>query len=81
MDTDRLAAARQLALWRSMSPADKAQLVASLSRAVEHLARAGIQHRHPGASDRERLLRLAILKLGLELARRAYPDVAALGTP
>lgn len=81
MDTSRTAVARQIAIWRAMDPSDKARLVASLSRAVEHMARAGIRQRHPQASDRERLLRFAILKLGPELARRAYPDAAEFPAP
>jgi hypothetical protein len=69
---------RQILAWREMSPSDKAALVAGLTNATIALARAGLRERHPGASDRELFLRLAILTLGRELAGRAYPDARAL---
>lgn len=77
-DTSPAASRRQVEMWRAMSPCDKATLVADLSLGVQQLALAGIRRRHPGVSDREAMLRLAIVKLGRELARQAYPDVAAL---
>lgn len=80
-DTSPEAAERQLAIWRTMPVRDKARLIASLSYAVDQMALAGIKQRHPEASRREQLLRLAILKLGLDLAQRVYPDVAALIKP
>jgi hypothetical protein len=36
---------------------------------------AGIRLRHPDASPREQFLRLALVTLGHDLARRAYPDL------
>jgi hypothetical protein len=42
------------------------------------MALAGIRQRHPQASARECVLRLARLKLGPELARRVYPDLGDL---
>ena len=64
-----------------MSYADKARVTSGLTRAVRALAFAGIRQRHPGASERECLLRYAILTLGTELACRAYPDARALVEP
>ena len=69
---------RQIRAWREMSPAAKGALVAGLTNATIVLARAGLRERHPGASDRELFLRLAILTLGPDLAGRAYPDARAL---
>jgi hypothetical protein len=58
--------------------AEKARLITAASQAADRLALAGIHARHPHASDRELFLRLAVLKLGLELAIKVYQDAAAL---
>ena len=52
--------------------------VTGLTNATFALARAGLRERHPGASDHELFLRLAILTLGSDLAGRAYPDARSL---
>jgi len=65
----------QIARWQNMSAAEKAAIVSGLSRAAHQLALAGIKHRHPHAGTREQFLRLAILNLGFDLARRAYPEI------
>lgn len=57
-----------------MSAADKAALVTGLTRAACAMAAAGVRQRHPEASPREHFLRLAVILLGADLARRAYPD-------
>lgn len=77
-DTSPAAEDVQLLLWRKMSTTQKAQLVTGLSQSVDAMARAGIRHRHPDASARECFLRLAVLKLGVDLAARAYPEMADL---
>ena len=64
--------------WRRMSPLYKVRTVDGLTRTAQALALAGIRHRHPGASERECFLRLAVLKLGGEATLRLYPDAAAL---
>lgn len=61
-----------------MTPAEKAAIVTGLTEAVYELARAGIRHRYPHASPREQFLRLAMVTLDPDLARRAYPDLAQL---
>jgi hypothetical protein len=61
-----------------MSPAEKAAVVSGLTQAAYDLALAGVRQRYPDTSPREQFLRLAILTLGLELALKAYPDIAAL---
>jgi len=68
----------QVERWRQMSDAEKAAVVSGLTRAVYDLARAGIRQRYPNASAREQFLRLAIVTLGPDLARAAYPDIATL---
>jgi hypothetical protein len=69
-DTDPAIEERQIAAWRAMTPADKLHIVGELIRASEALALAGIDTRHPGASDRERRLRLAALRVDRELMVR-----------
>jgi hypothetical protein len=72
---------RQIERWRQMSAAEKGALVTGLTQAVYDLARAGVRYRYPDASPREVFLRLAIVTLGADLARKAYPDIAALDPP
>ena len=64
--------------WRSMTGPEKARAVTGITLAVQELSLAGIRMRHPGASERECMLRLAALKLGRDLACKVYPDAAAL---
>jgi hypothetical protein len=68
----------QIERWRRMSPAEKAAIVSGLTRSVHELALAGIRQRYPDASPREQFLRLALLTLGPELARSAYPEIVTL---
>lgn len=68
----------QIERWRQMSPAQKAAMVTGLTQAVYDLARAGIRHRYPDASPRDQFLRLAIVTLGPNLARKVYPETATL---
>ena len=53
-------------------------LVTQLSQAADAMALAGIRIAYPSASVRERFLRLAIRRLGRELAARVYPEAAAI---
>ena len=59
-----------------MSAAEKAAIVTGLTQAAYALALAGVRRRHPGASPREQFLLLAIVTLGPDLARKAYPEIA-----
>jgi hypothetical protein len=77
-DTDAAVEARQIAVWRQMSPAEIAALVAGASRAVRALALAGLRARHHAASERELVARFAALTMGRDLARRAYPELDRL---
>lgn len=77
-DTSPEVLARQVERWRSMSYADKAEVVAALNRDVERMAEAGIRRRYPEATDREVFLRLAALRNGRDLTVAVYgwdPDV------
>jgi hypothetical protein len=77
-DTDAESEDRQIRQWRGMCAAEKLRAVAELNAAADTMALAGIRLRHPGASPREQFLRLASLKLGRELARQVYPEIAQL---
>lgn len=78
LDTSEEAERIQIERWRQMTPQEKAALVSAMSRAAARLAHAGIRHRYPDATPRERFLRYAILTLGRELASAAYPEIAEL---
>lgn len=69
----------QIERWRKMTPSQKAETVAMLSRGIRDLAVAGIRQRYPGATTREQFLRLAILTLGRDAAGAAYPEIDRLG--
>jgi hypothetical protein len=77
-DTSAAIEQRQIDAWRQMTAEQKAALVTGLTQAVFDLARAGIRDRYPDATPREAFLRLALVALGAELARKAYPDVITL---
>lgn len=70
---------RQIERWRSMSPEEKAAVVSGLTNAAHELALAGVRQRHPEATPRAQFLRLAIVTLGADLARKAYPEIDLLG--
>ena len=69
---------RQVDAWRRLSALERLQLVSDTTRAVVNLSLAGIRRRHPQASERESFLRLAAILLGVDTARRVYPDAAPL---
>ena len=77
-DTSPEIEARQIDAWRRMTSEEKAAIVRRLTKASIAMARAGVRHRYPDASPREQFLRLAIVRLGVDLARRAYPEIDAL---
>jgi hypothetical protein len=78
LDTSPDIERRQIERWRQMSTVEKAALISGLTDATFVLARAGVRHRYPDASQRELFLRLAVVTLGPDLAGRAYPDTLAL---
>jgi hypothetical protein len=67
---------RQVDSWRRLSPLERLQIVSETTRAVVNLSLAGIRRRHPQAPERECFLRLAAIMLGVDTARRIYPDAA-----
>ncbi len=69
---------RQVDAWRRLSPLERLRLVSDTTRAVMDLSLAGIRRRHPEAAERECFLRLAAILLGVDTARRLYPDAAQL---
>jgi hypothetical protein len=77
-DTSREAEALQVQLWRAMSSVELAGLIAGASRSARTLALAGLRSRYPAASETELIQRLAILTLGVELARKVYSDIDVL---
>ena len=77
-DTSPAAEAFQIQRWRELSIRDKATLVTTLSQAADAMALAGIRISYPSAPPRECFLRLAIRRLGFELAARVYPEIADL---
>jgi hypothetical protein len=68
----------QIAMWQRMTPGDKMRLVSGLCRRLHTLAAEAVRQRHPHASAREQFLRLAIVRLGYDLAVEAFPDAAGL---
>lgn len=54
-----------------MSAAEKAAIVSGLTQAAYALAFAGVRQRYPHADSREQLLRVAMITLGPDLARKA----------
>ena len=74
MDAER----RQISCWQAMTPAQKVELSSSLCRTTHALAAAGVRLRHPGAPAREQFLRLAIVRLGRDLAVCAFPEARGL---
>ena len=64
-----------------MSAAEKAAMVTALTRAAYTMTAAGVRHRYPDASPRAHFLRVAVIVLGPDLARLAYPDAEAVTAP
>jgi hypothetical protein len=77
-DSDRTILHMQREAVRRMTPEQRLRVVDELNASVETMAVAGIRVTHPAASDREIFLRLAIRKLGYDLARQVYPEIERL---
>lgn len=78
-DTSPKERARYFALLRALSLEQKAEIVASLNSAIRTLAETGIRERHPGISDEELRVRLAVRLYGREAGLRLFgriPDDA-----
>jgi len=68
----------QVEAWQRMSSAHKAALVSGLTQGAVDMTLAGIRQRFPTATPHEVRLRFALLTLGPDLARAAFPDVEHL---
>lgn len=62
----------QFALYNRMTVAERVRRVSELTLTANACALAGLRRRHPGATERELLLRLAVLRLGEETVANAY---------
>lgn len=71
-DTDPRAMLVWLDLLRKMPPGDKIASVLELSRLALRMVEMGVRLRHPQATDREVLLRVAATHLTRDLMIRAY---------
>ena len=71
-DTSPEQLARHAALIRAMTPKQRADALRAVDRGVRRLAMAGLRARHPGASDRELVIRHFAAVHGPELAARVY---------
>jgi hypothetical protein len=78
LDTASEVADRQIEAWRRMTPSEKLSLAVRMSQTVRDLALAGVRQRYPRAAQHEQFLRLAIVVLGIDLARKAYPGIDSL---
>jgi len=63
---------RQIAHWRTLSPAEKLRIADDLQRTADQLALGGLRLRHPNASDEELALKLVALKYGRQLCIEAF---------
>lgn len=68
----------QVEAWQTMSTVRKAALVSGLTQAAVDMTLAGIRQRYPSASPHEVRLHFAVITLGRDLARAAFPDVDRL---
>lgn len=73
-DTTHEAHARQIAVYRAMSPARRVAVAVAMSEEVSDIAAAGIRSRHPDYDGKHVAWALHRLRLGDELFREAWPD-------
>ncbi len=71
-DTDPAAFAVLVERWRSMSVAERVDLVDQVTADVERMARAGIRATHPEMTEPEIRHELARRRFGAALADEAY---------
>ena len=64
----------QLAIWRAMSPAERARLAVEMSETVARLAVDGIRARHPDYDDESVHRAFLRLRLGDDLYGEVWPD-------
>lgn len=61
-----------ISLWRQATPARKIELISSANRMSRELALCGLRMRFPTESPERLNRRLADLRLGMDLAAKAY---------
>lgn len=71
-DTDAAAEELQFEIWGRMSAQEKVVLTFQLCEFARQLALQGLRERHPQASERELVLRLAAQNLDRETMIRAF---------
>jgi hypothetical protein len=71
-DTPADVRAMQAGLVGALTPIERARLIRDLTLGASMLAVAGLRRRHPQATERELLLRLAVLRLGADVVERVY---------
>ncbi len=59
-------------IWRAMTPSQELEIVAELNRDTDRMAEAGVRSRHPEATDRDVVLRVAALRNGRDLSVAAF---------
>ena len=74
-DTDRAAAAAQIAAWRALTPAQRVELAARMADEARDLVRGGIRTRHPGYSADEVERALLRILYGDDLVQRVWPSL------
>lgn len=67
-DTTTAARARQLQVFRQMTPAERVALAVEMSEEIRAVAEAGIRRRHPEHTDDEVRAALLVIVLGRESA-------------
>jgi hypothetical protein len=74
-DTTAAALDRYHELLRAQAPHQRLAQAMALSRTIRELAIAGIRLRHPGASERELQVRLAVRLYGPAVGRRLFGQI------
>lgn len=62
----------QIAIWRAMTPAERAQIADQLSVDVTEMARAGIRMQHPDFTPKQVTAELVRRRYGRKLAEAAF---------
>lgn len=73
-DTSLEAHARQVAVYRAMSPDQRVSMAVAMSEDVHTIAAEGVRARHPGYDDDQVRWAVFRLRLGDELFRQVWPD-------
>ncbi|MDP3237428.1 MAG: hypothetical protein Q8S33_36060 [Myxococcales bacterium] len=75
-DSSAKARARQLQLFRAMSPQERLELALSMSESTRELSLTGLQKLHPDESDLQLRIRLAALLYGATAQARITAALA-----